>query len=93
MQNEIRIPKSKKPVKVRKPSKPIDGINHRLLAEQAAAAAHAQEVEAVATTTEPEDDAAPTREELEAKAQELGIKFDGRTSDKKLNSLIEAKLK
>ena len=29
-----------------------------------------------------------TREELEAKAQALGLKFDGRTSDKKLRDLI-----
>jgi hypothetical protein len=79
MQNEIRIPKHKKPVKVRKPSRPLDGINHRLLAEQAE------------KLTDDNDPA--TRDELEAKAQELGIKFDGRTSDKKLNSLIEAKLK
>ena len=35
-----------------------------------------------------DDNAAPTREELEAKATELGIKFDGRTSDTKLGSLI-----
>ena len=37
-------------------------------------------------------DAPPTREELEAKAIELGIKFDGRTKDKKLGQLIEDKL-
>jgi hypothetical protein len=95
MQDNILMPKhrkGKKPIKVRKPSKPIDGINHRLLAEQAAAAAQAQEVEAVATTTEPEDDAAPTREELEAKATELGIRFDGRTKDKKLGQLIQDRL-
>lgn len=85
MQNEIRIPKSKKPVKKRKPSRPLDGINHRLLAEQAA---KAEPVEA----TELDDNAAPTREELEAKATELKIKFDGRTSDKKLGQLIESKL-
>jgi hypothetical protein len=30
------------------------------------------------------DDAPPTREELEEKARELGIKFDGRTGDKLL---------
>ena len=30
------------------------------------------------------DDAPPTRAEMEAKARELGIKFDGRTSDKLL---------
>lgn len=39
------------------------------------------------------DDAPPTRAELETKAKELGIKFDGRTSDKKLGDLIAAKLK
>jgi hypothetical protein len=80
MQDEIRIPKHKKPVKVRKPSRPLDGINHRLLAEQAA-----QETVA-------DDNKAPTREELEAKATELGIKFDGRTKDKKLGQLIEETL-
>lgn len=37
----------------------------------------------------PDDDAAPTRDELEAKATELGIKFDGRTKDKKLKKLIQ----
>lgn len=35
----------------------------------------------------------PTRAELEQKATELDIKFDGRTSDKKLGELIKAKLK
>jgi hypothetical protein len=96
MQDNILIPKyrkGKKPVKVRKPSKPIDGINHRLLAEQAAAAeaqaqAQAQEV----LDIEQIDDSAPTREELEAKATELGIRFDGRTKDKKLGQLIQDRL-
>lgn len=37
-------------------------------------------------------DAPPTRSELEAKALELGIRFDGRTSDKKLGALIAASL-
>jgi hypothetical protein len=32
----------------------------------------------------PEDNAPPTRPELEAKARELGLKFDGRTSDRTL---------
>lgn len=36
--------------------------------------------------------AAPTREELEQKARELNITFDGRTSDKKLGDLIKATL-
>lgn len=35
-----------------------------------------------------DDDAPPTRQELEAKAVELGLKFDGRTSDRKLGLLI-----
>lgn len=34
------------------------------------------------------DDAPPTRTEMEAKATELGIKFDGRTTDAKLMKLI-----
>ena len=86
MQDIILIPryaKNKKPVRVRKPSKPIDGINHRLIREQA---------EAAAQTIVPEDDALPTREELEAKATELGIRFDGRTKDKKLGQLIQDRL-
>ena len=40
----------------------------------------------------PQDDAAPTRAELEAKATELGIRFDGRTNDKKLGQLIQDRL-
>jgi len=35
----------------------------------------------------------PTREELEAKATELGLKFDGRTTDRKLSEAILEKLK
>lgn len=91
MQDIILMPryrKNKKPVKVRKPSKPIDGINHRLLREQAEAAAQATEAQEIV----PEDDALPTREELEAKATELGIRFDGRTKDKKLGQLIQDRL-
>ena len=99
MQDIILIPryaKNKKPVKVRKPSKPIDGINHRLLREQAEAEA---QVASTVVESEPEsepetvdDEAAPTREELEAKATELGIRFDGRTKDKKLGQLIQDRL-
>ncbi len=37
-------------------------------------------------------DAPPTRNELELKASELGIDFDGRTSDKKLAAKIEEAL-
>lgn len=38
------------------------------------------------------NDAAPTRAEMEEKAKELGIKFDGRTSDAKLIEKIEEAL-
>jgi hypothetical protein len=86
MQDNILMPKyrkNKKPVKVRKPSKPIDGINHRLLREKAAPQA-AQVVE----TTVPDDNAAPTRIELVNKAKELGLTFTKRTSDEKLLAMI-----
>jgi hypothetical protein len=46
-----------------------------------------------ATTVEDvSDDAPPTRAELESKATELQIKFDGRTSDKALRDRIAAAL-
>lgn len=38
------------------------------------------------------DDSAPTREEMEAKAAELGVKFDGRTTDAKLMDKISTAL-
>jgi hypothetical protein len=41
---------------------------------------------------EPADDAPPTRTELEAKASELGLKFDGRTTDRRLAELIDGAL-
>jgi hypothetical protein len=47
----------------------------------------------VDNSTETEDDSSITREELEQKAKELGIKFDGRTTDKKLLEKIEEALK
>lgn len=40
-----------------------------------------------------DDDAPPTRDELEQKADELGIKVDGRWSDKRVSDAIAAKLK
>jgi hypothetical protein len=40
-----------------------------------------------------EDDLPPTRYELEQKANELGIKFDGRTTDRKLLEKIEEVLR
>ena len=40
----------------------------------------------------PQDDAPPTRAELEAKANDMGIKFNDRTKDEKLLQLIQDKL-
>jgi len=70
-----------KPVKRKKPAKPLDWRD--------------QVKAAPATEPEPEpidEETAPTREELEAKATELGIRFDGRTKDKKLGQLIQDRL-
>ena len=72
-----------KPIKKKKPAKPLDWRD-QVKAEPAPA-------------PEPEhepidEDAGPTREELEAKATELGIRFDGRTKDKKLGQLIQDRL-
>lgn len=47
----------------------------------------------VAPAEGPADDAPPTRAELEAKAAEMGLKFDGRTSDRKLAQAIADALK
>jgi hypothetical protein len=70
-----------KPVKKKKPAKPLDWR------EQAKAKA-----EAVVPVAQADEDAPPTRAELEAKATELGIRFDGRTRDKKLGQLIQDRL-
>jgi hypothetical protein len=85
MENNILSPKyrkGKKPVKVRKPSKPIDGINHRIIDAQ----------EAPAVSVVPDDSAPPTRIELIEKAKELGLTFTKRTSDEKLLDMINTSL-
>jgi hypothetical protein len=72
-----------KPIKKKKAAKPLDWR------EQVKA------TPAPSPVVEPEsisDDAEPTRAELEAKATELGIRFDGRTKDKKLGQLIQDRL-
>ena len=56
-------------------------------------AAKKAEFMSAVTAGQPADSAPPTRAELEAKAVELGLKFDGRYSDKTLGEMIEAKLK
>ena len=68
-----------KPTKKKKAGKPLDWRDQ------------------VKQSPEPEpeqisEDAEPTRAELEAKATELGIRFDGRTKDKKLGQLIQDRL-
>ena len=50
-------------------------------------AAEAEEIK------EGDEGSPPTREELEEKANELGIKFDGRTTDRKLLEKIEEVLR
>lgn len=52
--------------------------------EEASGLVKKEEVEVVQP-----DDSAPTRAELEQKARELNIKFDGRTRDHKLAALIK----
>jgi hypothetical protein len=70
-----RVPKPK-------PPKPVNKLDPKWSAEQRAKAAAAVPEEV------PQDDAPVTREELEEKATELGIPFNGRTSNKKLSGLI-----
>lgn len=57
------------------------------LAAVPAAAAGAGDAGAAAAAV-PADTQPPTRAELEQKATELGLKFDGRTGDKKLAAMI-----
>jgi len=75
-----RVPKPK-------PPKPVNKLDPKWSAEQRAKAAAAAVPEEV-----PQDDAPVTREELENKATELGIPFNGRTSNKKLSGLIATAL-
>lgn len=49
--------------------------------------------EANTQTKDAVSDAPPSRAELEQKAAELGLKFDGRTGDKRLGELIAEALK
>lgn len=61
-------------------------------AGEAYAAMLAEQAKTIPPAPVPPDDAPPTRAELEAKARELGIDFDGRTRDKRLGELIAQKL-
>lgn len=42
----------------------------------------------IAQASKTPEEAPPTRDELERKAAELGLKFDGRTTDRKLSQMI-----
>ena len=62
--------------------------------EEAAAGKTATKIIEAAAPVEDaiDDESAPTREELETKAKELGISFNARTSDKKLAERIATAL-
>lgn len=77
----IKKPKKVKPVKLPNPGYPVGPVVYKTTVVKV------QKVEVVDLPNEP-DDAPPTRAELEQKATELGIKFDGRTTDKKLAAKI-----
>lgn len=64
-----------------------------LTTPEAKEAADAAKSGSVSGTADDSDNAPPTRAELEQKATELGVKFDGRTSDKKLGEMIAVALK
>jgi len=86
--DKATMPKKPKPkwaMKVKKKKKPGKPLDWRKQAKQ---------IQSDPIQSDPiNDDAPPTRAELESKATELGIKFDGRTRDKRLANLIEEKLK
>lgn len=72
-----------KPQKKKKPAKPLNRVKKETV-----------KVESV-KFVEPEiiiDNTPPTRAELKLKANELGLVFDGRMSDKNLGKLIQDKL-
>lgn len=75
---------SKKPLKKSarrlKPSRPLDGVNRRLMPKPTEQIQESVE--------EPSDDQPVTRAELVTKATELGLTFSKRTSDEKLLAMI-----
>jgi hypothetical protein len=88
MANGFKKPKPKwamKPIKKKKPSKPLDW-RKQIDKEPISVSFPLIEPNHIDESSE------PTRTELEIKATELGIKFDGRTKDKKLGQLIQDKL-
>lgn len=75
--------------------RPGGSFDYKLVSDEAD---HSEALESGWFDTLPEaldanpETAAPTRAELEAKALELGLKFDGRTGDRKLAAAIESAL-
>lgn len=91
MEPVILIPKyrkGKKPTRIRKNSKPIDGVNHRLLREQSKKFNPSEPQLDSESILPIDENLPPTREELTQKAKELGLKFNKRTSDDKLLAKI-----
>ena len=85
-------------VRVRKVRVATPPVERRASVNRAAAAANVDQSVVKAAPVEeptavPDDDAAPTRIELVAKATELGLKFSKRTSDEKLLAMINEALK
>lgn len=80
-----RVAKLKPWLRFQAPQKPAGAI---LSAEEVSAPATP-----ISEAPVPDDDAPPTRAELEQKARELGVKFDGRTSDGTLLRRINAAMK
>lgn len=68
------------------------GLAQALADGWATGTAEALAIKAEADKPKPEA-TEPTRAELEQKATELGLKFDGRTGDKKLAEMILAAIK
>ncbi len=79
------VAKAKPWLRLQAPQKPLQPL---LSAEEVSAL-----IAPISQASVPDDDAPPTRAELEQKARELGVKFDGRTTDGALLRRINAAMK
>ena len=79
------VAKAKPWLRLQAPQKPLQPL---LSAEEVSAL-----IAPISQAPVPDDDAPPTRAELEQKAIELGVKFDGRTTDGALLRRINAAMK
>ena len=71
------------------PAKVAEGWSGSLVDAKAKAPPPAPPPPAPPAPLEPSDDAPPTRAELEEQCKKLGLKVDGRYSDRRLLSMIE----